>query len=102
MTGIVVESCIGAISTGKKVILPANERAMAGEELQPEQCSHRWSSGHTGDQEGYTLKTSAYTEAKKHPATAIALGVATVAAVMAARQHGNGRMREPEEYRPGR
>lgn len=59
--------------------------------------------GHVlGDQDGYTLKTSAYTEAKKHPATAIALGVATVAAVMAARQHGNGRMREPAEYRPGR
>ncbi len=39
-----------------------------------------------GDQKGYTLKTSAYTSAKKHPKTTLGIGLATVAAVVAARQ----------------
>ncbi len=39
-----------------------------------------------GDQEGYTLKTSAYTSAKKHPGAALGIGLATIAAVVAARQ----------------
>ena len=43
--------------------------------------------GHTlGDQEGYMLKTSAYTAARKHPGTTIGIGLATVAAVVAARE----------------
>ena len=39
-----------------------------------------------GDQKGYTMKTSAYTEAKKHPAATLAIGAATVAALIASRQ----------------
>lgn len=43
-----------------------------------------------GDQQGYTLKSSAYTEAKKHPAAAWTIGLTTAAAVLLALQYRNG------------
>jgi short-subunit dehydrogenase len=42
-----------------------------------------------GDQKGYMMKSSAYTEARKHPIATLALGAATVAAWVAARQRRN-------------
>jgi short-subunit dehydrogenase len=43
-----------------------------------------------GDQKGYMMKSSAYTEARKHPVATLALGAATVAAWVASRQRRNG------------
>jgi short-subunit dehydrogenase len=43
-----------------------------------------------GDQKGYMMKSSAYTEARKHPVATLALGAATVAAWAVARQRRNG------------
>lgn len=43
-----------------------------------------------GDQEGYMLKTSAYTEAAKHPKAALAVGVAVAVGLLALRQQRSG------------
>ncbi len=47
--------------------------------------------GHVlGDQKGYMMKSSAYTQVRKHPAATLALGAATLAALIAARHRRNG------------
>lgn len=54
-----------------------------------------------GDQKGYMMKSSAYTEARKHPGVTLAIGAATVAAFIASRQRRNGKAGALRSY-PGR